>query len=200
MLPLLAILGLLLGSPAAAAIIELDLVAPGDGWVTRDTGAGLDWLDLTVTKDLAFQDVADGAGGWADEGWRAATSGEVCDLFLTLGAAPSPCPGVAVIDGPVGAVHLSFLGITTITPSGSEQFWGFFDDGGDPMRVGVVEFSVERPTGSLRTYIAVRPSSWDAAQSASDNGVFLVRAIPEPSSAALLLIGLAGLCLRRRIH
>ena len=51
------------------------------GAVTRDTVSGLDWLDLTVTAGLSYDDVVEGAGGWYPNGWRHAFHDEICDLY-----------------------------------------------------------------------------------------------------------------------
>ena len=61
---LLVSLFLLLPSPAPAQLASVDLDAPGDGLLSRDTDAGLDWLDLLETVGLAWDDIQAGAGGW----------------------------------------------------------------------------------------------------------------------------------------
>ena len=40
-----------------AEIISIDWQIPGDNLVTRDTGSGLDWLDLTETNYISRQNI-----------------------------------------------------------------------------------------------------------------------------------------------
>ncbi len=57
---LLALIGVVaLGaSTANSALIEVDLLVLGDGLISRDTTSGLDWLDLSVSGGLTYEDVA----------------------------------------------------------------------------------------------------------------------------------------------
>ena len=50
---LLFVLSVGLASPARAALLEVDLFAPGDALLSRDTVSGFDWLDVTATTELA---------------------------------------------------------------------------------------------------------------------------------------------------
>ena len=110
-----AAIALLLAAPgpAWATFIEIDLNAPGDALITRDTASGLDWLDVTEVAGLSYNDLLSGAGGWLDAGWRWATTGEVCGLLTGLGAAPSPCPGGRRNEpGNAAELALALLGYT----------------------------------------------------------------------------------------
>ena len=51
------------------------------GSVTRDTTAGLDWLDLTQSGGFSYEQIEAGAGGFTGDGWRHATTPEMCDFF-----------------------------------------------------------------------------------------------------------------------
>lgn len=89
---LVAPLLLALTATSTAALIERDLVAPGDGLVTYDTASGLEWLDTSV---LAYADKYDIYWGWLEGrtnrvdpiyddvigGWSAASFAQVVDLF-----------------------------------------------------------------------------------------------------------------------
>lgn len=91
----LAVLGLgslLIGVPASAALQVVDLDSPGDGLITRDTATGLEWLDVSETSGLSYNEVEAGADGWLASGWRHATGAQVCDLFARHALAPAPCP------------------------------------------------------------------------------------------------------------
>ena len=45
-----ALTALALASPAVAVLESIDLATPGDGFITRDTSSGLEWLDLPLTS------------------------------------------------------------------------------------------------------------------------------------------------------
>lgn len=200
---LLTIFAIGFASPAAALIIEVDLYAPGDALVTRDTDAGLDWLDVTLTLGIGgAQAVADGAGGWVDAGWRLATTAEVCGFFGSVSGYPLTCPGVTYpFRSEFGQPILDLLGVTVEReqPYGAgtlylDQMWPAFDDGDLSNFGGGVELSVDRHTdGWVQTYLAVS----DDVQ--FTDSALLVRAIPEPSTGALLALGLAWLALARRL-
>ena len=87
-------------SPSAwGEVTSRDLLATGDGLVTHDSETGLDWLDLTETTSLSWDDIYAGAGGWVTDGWRHATTAEVCELLQHAGFLPMPCPGAASLPG-----------------------------------------------------------------------------------------------------
>ena len=86
-------LGLCIAVPASAQLVEVDLLAPGDALVTRDTQTNLDWLDLDLTFNLSYNAVIGGAGGWVADGWTHATEAQVCDLSMKLGEGLTTCPG-----------------------------------------------------------------------------------------------------------
>lgn len=77
-------LSMLLAVPANAALIGIDWQAAGDGLMVRDTTRRLEWLKLTETAGMAYDDVAGQFGlGGAFEGLRYATNAEVAGLFGT---------------------------------------------------------------------------------------------------------------------
>ena len=67
--------------PAIAALLQGDLLNPGDQLLTIDDDTELEWLDLTATAGLSFEEVMAGAGGFTDLGFRYATLSEVEGLF-----------------------------------------------------------------------------------------------------------------------
>jgi len=77
---------LLNAAPASADLLEQDLFSSGDGLITFDEDTELEWLDLTATTNLSFEDVIAGAGGFTTTlGFRYATLSEVKDLFVAAG-------------------------------------------------------------------------------------------------------------------
>src|SRR5262245_38450568 len=69
---------MLSASPVQASLVDL-------GVVTRDTGTGLDWLDVSVTLGLSYNEALQ-TGFVTEQGFRPATIEEVAQLFLNAGA------------------------------------------------------------------------------------------------------------------
>jgi hypothetical protein len=184
---------------AHAEFVSIDLLAPGDGLVTHDTVTGLDWLDLTFTIGVDPQEIWDGALGLADDGWRHATTAEVCDLLGALGTAPPTCPGAGYLDDYAGAQALDLLGITIqrSQPYGDgtlylDELWGVFDDEGaqNPDLIGLAELSVDtHSSGWVNTFVGVYEDGGRIVSLSSDKGNFLVRPVPEPSTPVQLAAG-----------
>ncbi|TCV90550.1 VPLPA-CTERM sorting domain-containing protein [Sulfurirhabdus autotrophica] len=76
---------LISGGAAQAAILEEDLYQPGDHLITADSVTGLEWLDLTQTVNLSYNQVNSGVGGWLNQGFRHATADEVYTLIFNAG-------------------------------------------------------------------------------------------------------------------
>lgn len=137
------ILGILLAAsrPATGEIQELDLLAPSDGLLTRDTATNLEWLDLTATTNTSWAEIDSDAGGWLSLGFRRATGPEVCELFRNMGFVSEPCPvrypGLSTplrfpASGELVELHLARLGVTWSPASTmvTESYAiGWFDDG-----------------------------------------------------------------------
>lgn len=206
---LLVLVALLVFSatPARAVLLELDLFAPGDALVTRDTASGLDWLELTLTTSASFEDVAAGAGGWTSAGWRHATAAELCGLVEGDGTLTSACPQTAALAGS-GLRILQIAQLLGSTSSGggggfgggSTGASGFYDDG--DASDGFVGWGSFALGGSpLPTFTAfVRDDVWEIDRTSASLGHYLVRAsVPEPSAAFLCALATAaGLAAVRR--
>lgn len=73
-------------TPASAILIEADLVSgSGDGFITRDTDTGLEWLDLTLTLGQSYNNVAGGFGGFTGMGFSFAKQSQVVELVSSAG-------------------------------------------------------------------------------------------------------------------
>ena len=81
----LALVGLTLSLFTNATILSVDSSFGADT-ITRDTEAGLDWLDVTESRGLSYAQVIVqmGAGG-VYEGWRYATASELDQLIVNFG-------------------------------------------------------------------------------------------------------------------
>jgi len=104
---------LLLVSSLAANASIVDL-----GTITRDTDTGLEWLDVTETQGLSYnQVIAEMGDGGTYEGWRYAISSELDRLILNFGYVPqynecpygnSICDPLYISSGPIFSVtHIS---------------------------------------------------------------------------------------------
>jgi hypothetical protein len=191
----------LLGHPARADLVDfVDF-----GTYTLDTSTGLLWLDVTETLGLSYNDVV--ASDLYDSGWRHAMPEEICVLFGYLYGALSCSPGAnyRILD----TQDIVDLAVPTrdlfgyyLTGSATSTTHGKIDDGGDPTQVGFFNLGVFPPdTGfpgppyyDLNFWVDVY--SPDASQ--VSDGHWLVKPIPEPSTALLLGFGLVGLAAGRR--
>jgi len=73
-----------------ASFIQINDNIQDHGVYTRDVSSGLDWLDVTETRGMSYNQVQDQMGvGDIYEGWRYATYSELDTLILDFGYTPS---------------------------------------------------------------------------------------------------------------
>ena len=187
---------LLLAAPffatgSAATIVDL-------GNVTRDTRTGLDWLDLTETTNLRFIDILADVGGFISAGWRYANESEMCALMESFAIAETDCPlqgFVVPAGGDLTQIEL-FVALFGRTDDRFPRSNGYYAPPSElfpPDFIPVTTVGFETPLG-----IAKVAHFGTGGIAESITGSFLVRPIPEPSTALLLASGLAGLAMRRR--
>ena len=84
---------LLVSGQINAALIERDWQTTGDGLITYDASTGLEWLDLTATADMTYNEVTSQLGvGGGFEGWHYASTSHVSALW-------DPFGGSSIYDG-----------------------------------------------------------------------------------------------------
>jgi len=191
------------------------------GAFSRDPATGLDWLDLTATRNLSFAEVSAQFGlGGAFAGYRYATVAEVRTLWQNAGITNGTYSPEIRLDEPyffaerypIATVEnlVRLIGITWDMGSGSTQSLALTST---PYTVGVCltsyrcyatpQLNLYGPTNygealvvqGLRDYIAAdNYGSWLVRDSSS------VVSVPEPQSYATLLVGLGllGAYLRNR--
>jgi hypothetical protein len=207
----LALAALIAAPPAQALLLEQSL-GPGanDGLITYDTKARIEWLDLTATLGLSYNEIL-GTPYVVDQGFRFATATELRTLYLAAGIDVVPTGYRAEYFAGVQQL-LGLLGCTvfcepTYTIDAGQ---GWFDYGG-PTLTGYSFFQLGVVDGSSPPYVfGGSVSLWDDPFAPKDlpadaflrrqTGGFLIRyhGVPEPGTFALVGLGLVGLILTHR--
>ena len=171
--------------PASAELRERDLAANGDRLITRDTASALDWLDLTgAAYCWSLQSVwnywycrTGSLDEWFSDGWRRATTEEVCGLFGEhLFDEPGRCSGAT--DSARLAYLMGLLGNTYSDNAGSGiRSKARFDDdtGGSLLGYAELYFSNTGPAPYGRVFLALDYMTSDPIAGITD---FLVRPSP----------------------
>lgn len=193
-----------------AALVSADWSAgSGDGWLTRDTISGLDWLDVTLTVNQTFDQVR--TGMWYSQGFRHATASELNTLFNHAGT-PDDNFDTAYTYPDETRILAQLLGLTITSPD-RESAYGFTgtDYFGNDITVESHPIGVtfDALLGKL-DYISLVTGLIGEAhftgghpfsdQASSNYGSFLVRATPVPVPAAIWLFGSGVLGLAASIH
>lgn len=210
-------------APAGAQVVD-----SADHSFLTDTATGLDWLDVTTTAGMSFNQVSSQFGiGGQFAGWRYAT----LDEFNTL---VSNYSGIAIAAGNYGQVTMEtdrIDGLVTLLGSTLDSY--FLQTRGVTYNeyFGLQGREVYQSRGMLADFYPANPDSRRMAALVDDdrsvtsidfsyasfgtqsvqtsdyvNGSFLVRQhvvaapVPEPETYALLLagLGMVGLTARRR--
>lgn len=188
-----------LAQPGEASLLPVDLFAAGDALLTRDTETGLEWLDLTPTAGLSYDDVAGGAGGWIAMGFRVARQSQVNTLYLNAGIDTV----VSTINGTAVDTLLTLMGCTRGDCSDPGAFAG---------AAGLADLDSFDPTTAVEMFLESFPNPDDPSGRLGQAsliggdvfgflflkdvatpglGVYLYRGVPEPATIVLFALGLA---------
>jgi hypothetical protein len=204
----LAAMALALGANAAhAALLERDLLLDRDHAITYDTDTQFEWLDLTKTEGLNYNDAL--ASRYVTEfGFHIATVAEVLQLWADVGVSP----GDSYENSPGGVELINLLGCTAQCVRGGPAAQGWMDMG-DPLMTAYsfVQYASSSPPGPYMPGVQPIDANMNYVPFVSrastnpflndDTGAWLVRsAVPEPATWAMMItgFGLVGASLRRR--
>ena len=196
-------------APAIAALSETDLFSPGDNLLTFDDETCLEWLDLTATDGLSFDEVMADTGGFITLGFRYATLSEVEGLFAAanitdLFGTPTSTDSDSVL---TNLTELqSLIGITD-NSGGSDPFLssnGIHLPNAGPALPSVLDVVVTT-TGGPADVAVIDSDTVDSDEKNESIGSFLVReretktSVPEPGTVlGLGAIALAGALTTRK--
>jgi hypothetical protein len=202
---IIASLLLIVSVQSKAALISVDYLSAGDGLITQDTDTGLQWLDLTYSTNISFNDmeVLLASDSFYNK-FRRATVSEFNQLFLnadvgTLNVRTTNNRDIA------GVQLLTALLGDTLAYSGSQRNGGMGftgtivdPDSSNPIRGADYFTTTER--GFLESWVG------DQAVASADFAVpfighYLVSTVPIPGTVWLFgsgLIGLVGFARRKK--
>jgi len=208
-------LAVLIVALAGASVAQADPIiyeglcnGTADSSITCDSNTGLEWLDLTTTLGLSYNEALN-SDYVTDLGFRHATESELLSLYVS---ARIPVVGQLQPDGTVtngtSALNragveflLPLLGCTFICSTGEAAAQGFLDIS-DPNLTAYAFIQLKFPSSASATGIwSPQPRDLLAVSFLRDQtGNFLVRSVsvPEPSTLALFALGLFGMIFMQR--
>jgi hypothetical protein len=195
-----------------------------NGSFTTDTNNQLDWLDLSFTRGVSYNDVATNFNTYDGGGWRYATNKEVEDLFNTFFPVftPNKTSGISNLQsGDSGfstAVSQASLFENLFTSYFVDQqyagdyagTWGFYMDGSGSIRLMGSAIGYEMSCATCPQWVETTPvdagSTWASGNPYAGFGTYLVRdknlsAVPVPAAVWLFgsgLLGLVGVARRKQ--
>ncbi len=200
--------GLLTAIVSGPAFAATTLPLEGRVNSTYDPNTGLEWLNLDQTAGQSYQSVLAGWNGYTTaQGYRFATRDEIVTLFLHAGAVNVIVARLADLSDlvpenvPAAELLFSLMG-ETYTSTDLRRSRMFYDPGSEPEMApeygvpvavfGILSyFDEEGFFGLLPIFHPEDDAAWDLSSA-------LVRSVPEPSGAVMVLI--APLALLRRVR
>ena len=204
----IAIFAGLVGYSGAAKAIPTSLIFEGlcdglpDENVTCDSNTGREWQDLDSTIGLSPNDFFNDIDGWLTAGWSLSLASDV-EIFMENAGFTDFTSQELVSQFDAAQLLTSLLSLTNGGMGG--DFSQAFADNGDGLATEIF-FKIVSPDAGLASG-AVNNCCNTFSISSGTSGLWLYRlpgsdpvAVPEPSTLALFVTGLAGLgfIMRRR--
>jgi hypothetical protein len=188
--------------PARAALYLTSDPQFGPNSVTVDTSTGLGWLGLTESVGLSYdQVIADMQPGGIFNGFRYASSQEVLTLYNSAGITGT---GYYALSTPSISTLISLMGPTG-TFNGEPEINGITGTSSGSTQYAAAIYASIGPNGPLLYLVTCGPGigsvSYGDPFSFPDVGSWLVKEVPEPSSAAFVFLAIAlpaGVTILRR--
>jgi hypothetical protein len=162
----------ILGSMATAQaeLVKTDWKTQGDGLATLDSETGIEWLDLTQTKNFSLNQMDDMlANGDQFAGWRMPTQAEVAGLFFRIFSGNFSSGANSVSSAEIDRFYDHF-GYTSNVSEGADlnRGYGLYrrDDNSQPRMMGV--------RGASTAYINYDHSAYSQNYSSELYAVWLV--------------------------
>lgn len=169
----------MIAGSASAALVD-------NGNSMIDSGTGLEWLDLTETQGLSWNQ-AEASIYVTAQGFVHADAAQVTTLFLNAGFLTTDNVNNTAND-PAAALLLSTMGCTQFCGTNFETGRGFADNGAFKTRPNYHA----GPLGAGAAVISLQTNNLDLVDTTA--GHFLVRAVPVPAAVWLFgsALGLLG--------
>ena len=182
---------LLVAQSAHAILQSADLITVGDGLITFDTDTNLEWLDVTETVGLSYNDIVlGGAGGYTALGFVFANETQVATLWANAGIVDTTGAPGTVLNRPGVDLLLGMMGCTfNCGGNQGHQAQSEFD----PAQAALLNPLLQQAGGGVGIADLVSFTNNDRDFSSATLGNYLVRPVPEPTTALLMIGGLVGL-------
>lgn len=189
---------LLFASPSFGAFITVDWKVTGDNLILLDTNSGMEWLNLSQTRDLAYSTVLEESkNGGAFEGFRVAQLNDLVQLFNGFGlylSNPNVDSGYFLNEQDTDKL------VNIINATGSD-FYAYYDYTFLFPGLGeLVKSTLMVPDFNSQGYLGF-DSGWFVDQASFGVSTWLVRdatSVAEPSLVYLLVISMGFLLYVRR--
>ena len=196
---------LVLSTSVNAALISTDWQNVGDNFITQDTDSGLEWLDLTETVGMSYDQVtAQMATGGSLAGWSYATSSQISGFFDSAGGSGDYTGSSEANNGVVESVS-TFWGYSRALTKFSKFLFAEVDTARPDAnhRYGQISDGVNNTNWETEDYMVIMRASWPDTSGESFTSSALVRTsvVPVPAAVWLFgsgLIGLIGIARRKK--